>query len=165
MTTQTTDLEELKRVAREALRFPAKPGVPLFEEYITPEHVIDLLDRLSKAEKEIDDLARKVFVPGVRRCAKCSLRLVTTTLHVADGSMSANNAPQDCPNGCGPLWPVTEREAGNELCERLDAAELRASKAEEREKRLAAALGGLAELVLCPQPQPLPAPPTTKGEG
>lgn len=31
-----------------------------------------------------------------------------------------NNEPQPCPNGCGPLWRITEREAGNDLCNRLE---------------------------------------------
>lgn len=75
---------------------------------------------VAELEREIARLETLVYVPGVRRCAKCSFRLVSTNLHVPSGGMSANNDPQDCPNGCGPLWRLTERDAGNELIDRMD---------------------------------------------
>lgn len=34
--------------------------------------------------------------------------------------MSANNSPQECPNGCGPMWRLTERQAGNEAIDRME---------------------------------------------
>jgi hypothetical protein len=53
------------------------------------------------------------FVPGVMCCAKCKFRLVRTNLYAANGTLGAgDNNTEPCPNGCGPLWPVTwEQEA------------------------------------------------------
>ena len=48
------------------------------------------------------------FVPGHMYCAKCDLELVRTNLNVNQGTASAgDNKTEPCPNGCGPLWPVT----------------------------------------------------------
>ena len=58
-------------------------------------------------DARLEELA---YVPGAWRCPKCSLRLIAQTLHMQDGGMSANNQPQACANGCGPMWRVTERE-------------------------------------------------------
>jgi len=75
---------------------------------------------LAAAKAEVERLEKLVYVPGVLKCAKCSCVLVTTNLHVNTGQVSANNDPQQCPNGCGPMWRRTEREAGNELIDRMD---------------------------------------------
>lgn len=53
------------------------------------------------------DLASLVYVPGLWRCAKCKLDLIASVL--SPGGVSANEAPQTCPNECGPMWRVTER--------------------------------------------------------
>lgn len=60
-----------------------------------------------------------VYVPGLRKCAKCGCQVTSNHLNYPAGTITANNEPQDCPNGCGPMWPVTERQAGNDLCERI----------------------------------------------
>jgi hypothetical protein len=60
------------------------------------------------------------YVPGLRRCAKCGCNLMTTTIHVPSGAMSSDLNPKDCPNGCGPMWPVTERQTANESIARED---------------------------------------------
>jgi hypothetical protein len=70
-----------------------------------------------KAENEA--LRKLVYVPGVTKCAKCGLRLVSSILDATSGQIGANTSPQDCPNGCGPMWRVSERDAGNEVCDRL----------------------------------------------
>lgn len=63
-----------------------------------------------------------VYVPGLWRCAKCSFQLQQMNLHVSTGNVSARNEPGDkCPNCDVPLWRVTEREAGNQMCDRLEA--------------------------------------------
>ena len=58
---------------------------------------------------------RSDLVPGVMHCAKCKFQLNRVTLCVSDGNAYAgNNETEPCPNGCGPLWPVTwEQEARN----------------------------------------------------
>lgn len=70
---------------------------------------------------EIARLEKLVYVPGVWKCAKCGCGLISTTLHVDVGAFSANNLPQQCPNGCGPMWRRTERDAGNELIDQMDS--------------------------------------------
>ena len=77
-------------------------------------------ERLDALEAENERLERLVYVPGVWVCAKCKLSLVSTLLDVSRGLFAANKEPQQCPNGCGPLWRKTERDAGNELCIRID---------------------------------------------
>lgn len=50
-------------------------------------------------------------IPGVMHCAKCKFVLNRVTLHVNDGGVSAgHNNTEPCPNGCGPLWPMTWRQ-------------------------------------------------------
>ena len=76
------------------------------------------------------DVRRSDLVPGVMHCAKCKFQLNRVTLCVSDGNAYAgDNKTEPCPNGCGPLWPVTwEQEARNcwktleEMHERLQAA-------------------------------------------
>lgn len=75
---------------------------------------------LSALEPEIARLEALVYVPGVWNCAKCKFTLVSTTLNATSGHFKANTEPQKCPNGCGPLWRKTERDAGNELIDRMD---------------------------------------------
>ena len=81
----------------------------------------DDLNALAEARKEIERLEKLVYVPGLWRCAKCNLRLVSNTLYADSGKMTANNSPQQCANGCGPMWRVTEREAANEQIDRNEA--------------------------------------------
>jgi hypothetical protein len=52
-----------------------------------------------------------IYVPGLWRCAKCKFTLVQANLNVADGSVTARDEPDRCPNCNLPLWRVTERAA------------------------------------------------------
>lgn len=55
------------------------------------------------------------LVPGVMRCAKCEFQLVRTVLYVNSGTAgSGDNKTEPCPNGCGPLWPVTWKQWAEE---------------------------------------------------
>ena len=82
------------------------------------------------ATQQAGEVRRAELVPGVMHCAKCKFQLNRVTLCVSDGNAYAgNNKTEPCPNGCGPLWPVTwEQEAKNcwkaleEMHERLMAA-------------------------------------------
>lgn len=75
--------------------------------------------RLRAFLRHLEDL---VHVPGQWRCAKCRFVLQRTTIDMARGqigvSESDRNRPEPCPNGCGPLWRVSERDAGNEAIDR-----------------------------------------------
>ncbi|HEL4279761.1 TPA: hypothetical protein UN081_000701 [Stenotrophomonas maltophilia] len=51
---------------------------------------------------------RSDLVPGIVRCAKCSFQLHRTNLYLQSGTVGAGDSKTEpCPNGCGPLWPVT----------------------------------------------------------
>lgn len=94
--------------------------------------------RADAAEAELKSLQQdaRLVVPGVMRCAKCSFVLHRVTLHTMDGSASAgDNRSEPCPNGCGPLRPMTWKRQARELQERLEACvvEGRASEALLRE--------------------------------
>jgi hypothetical protein len=69
------------------------------------------------------------YVPGEWRCAKCKLSLIASNMNLS-GSISANNAPQQCPNNCGPMWRVTERELRIEAQQLFDREFERAEAAE-----------------------------------
>jgi hypothetical protein len=109
---------------------------------------------LDELANEVGRLEALVYVPGLWRCAKCELRVVATNFHVNDGRMSAGVEPRHCDNGCGPMWRVSEREAGNRLC---DQAEVAADRIRELEARTAfarrspdeAPLGDEHELAFC----------------
>ncbi|MBA0419527.1 hypothetical protein D7Y22_00935 [Stenotrophomonas maltophilia] len=51
---------------------------------------------------------RSDLVPGIVRCAKCTFQLHRTNLYLQSGTVGAGDSKTEpCPNGCGPLWPVT----------------------------------------------------------
>ncbi len=51
---------------------------------------------------------RSDLVPGIVRCAKCAFQLHRTNLYLQSGTIGAGDSKTEpCPNGCGPLWPVT----------------------------------------------------------
>lgn len=55
------------------------------------------------------------LVPGVMRCAKCEFQLVRTNLYVNSGTTGPGDSKTEpCPNGCGPLWPVTWKQWAEE---------------------------------------------------
>ncbi len=95
-----------------------------------------------ETQAEVDRLSKLVYVPGVWRCAKCKLVLVSTNMYAATGTFSANNEPQQCSNGCGPMWRHTERDAGNELVDKLEAAEARATATEAKAEGMRAVVEG-----------------------
>ena len=82
---------------------------------------------------------RADVVPGVMHCARCKFQLQRVNLYVNVGTVGAgDNDTEPCPNGCGPLWPVTwEQEAreGYKLAEDLFE---RAKRAEDALRDLVA---------------------------
>jgi hypothetical protein len=71
---------------------------------------------MTKHSKEsVEAMADARLVPGVMRCAKCAFQLVRTTLYMSSGTTGPGNSKTEpCPNGCGPLWPVTWKDRANE---------------------------------------------------
>lgn len=71
------------------------------------EHALGRVEAMEAPKPRTD------LVPGRMRCAKCSFELTRITLAVNLGrAIAGDNVTEPCPNGCGPLWPVTwEQEA------------------------------------------------------
>ncbi len=66
---------------------------------------------LEQVRAERDDLAKRVYQPGIWRCAKCNFRLVQSNLHAASGAITTRDKPGDtCPNDGSPMWRVSWQE-------------------------------------------------------
>lgn len=118
---------------------------------MTPDDITRLAERVEAISTGLTEAERRVktagiaadlrtlaqqqsaanLVPGVMHCAKCEFRLHRVTLYMGDGTTGAGDSKTEpCPNGCGPLWPVTwEQEAreamalANSMHEQLQAAQ------------------------------------------
>jgi len=94
------------------------------------ERVGALVSLRDEAEARADNAETLIYVTGLWRCAKCGCQTVSAFLHASTGRTAPNHAPQTCPNECGPMWRVTERDAGNRLADRY--VELQAKNARLR---------------------------------
>ncbi|OOV75023.1 hypothetical protein [Enterobacter kobei] len=71
---------------------------------------------LEAAEKRIAELSSAIIAPGVMRCAGCGLVLTKNIISMSAGTITAGDSKTElCPNGCGPLWPVTWKEQAIEM--------------------------------------------------
>lgn len=76
-----------------------------------PATVLALLDELESAEKRIAEQQSAIIAPGIMRCAGCGFVLTKNSINMAAGTITAGDSKTEpCPNGCGPLWPVTWKE-------------------------------------------------------
>lgn len=78
-----------------------------------------------------------VIVPGALRCPKCDFRLQKITLHLLDGSATANNEPDRCPNCNVPMWRVSWKDEAQDA---YRTAESQMERARNAEKNLELAL-------------------------
>ncbi|URI11031.1 hypothetical protein MW290_18860 [Aquincola tertiaricarbonis] len=79
-----------------------------------------------------DTTAAPDVVPGRMRCAKCQFELTRVTLYVNTGEAGAGgNETEPCPNGCGPLWPVTWEQEARSCWKTSEALFDRAKAAED----------------------------------
>ena len=80
--------------------------------------ILGLVRELTEAEARVAELEKLVYVPGQWRCAKCKFSLQRMTINPTAGKIGVSerdkNEPEKCPNGCGPLWRTTERQAASE---------------------------------------------------
>ncbi|EFJ7594907.1 ead/Ea22-like family protein [Escherichia coli] len=73
------------------------------------------------AEKRIAELSAAVIAPGIMRCAGCGFVLTKNNINMAAGTITAGySKTEPCPNGCGPLWPVTWKEQALEMRDRSE---------------------------------------------
>ncbi|EFP0620927.1 ead/Ea22-like family protein [Escherichia coli] len=67
--------------------------------------------KLEAAEKRIAEQQSAIIAPGIMRCAGCGFVLTKNSINMAAGTITAGDSKTEpCPNGCGPLWPVTWKE-------------------------------------------------------
>jgi hypothetical protein len=80
---------------------------------------------------------RSDVVPGVMHCARCNLRLVRKNLYVNSGTIGPGDSNTElCPNGCGPLWPVTWEQEAREAWKIAEQFFDRARKTEDALREL-----------------------------
>ncbi len=92
------------------------------------------IDRL---ERELAERTAASLVPGVMHCARCDFQLTRTTLYVNSGMTGPGDSKTEpCPNGCGPLWPVTWEsyaKDGWDMAERFQKEALEAAQSASRQ--------------------------------
>ncbi|MEQ5054636.1 hypothetical protein ABN154_22975 [Klebsiella michiganensis] len=87
---------------------------------------------LDAAEKRIAELESEVKFPGVMRCNACGFSR-THIIATPDGMRAGKSEPENCPNGCGPMWHDTYRRQYDELHDAYTA--LRESNAQVIQSR------------------------------
>lgn len=75
---------------------------------------------LRQKDAEIERLKKLAYVGGVFNCPKCKLRLTATTISMTDGVFYENREPQQCSNGCGPMWMQTYKDEVGEARKGFD---------------------------------------------
>jgi len=136
----TNSLYAIKEAVRRAPLMKPEGLSPEWQAYfdaVTPLHVAALIAALEQAqaqsskwleayhkavligaryEERIAELESSVIAPGIMRCAKCEFVLTKNSINMAAGTITAGDSKTEpCPNGCGPLWPVTWREQALEM--------------------------------------------------
>lgn len=92
------------------------------------ENTDSLNDLVAWVEKQ----AAGNLVPGQMHCARCKFQLTRVNLYVGNGSVGAGDSKTEpCPNGCGPLWPVTWEQAARDAWAAGEALFERAKEAED----------------------------------
>ena len=106
----------LMRDCKRALKVPCdlvdnQVPVVIHGMVIRLERLKETEDKLTAAEKRIAELSSVVIAPGVMRCAGCGFVLTKNNISMSAGTITAGDSKTEpCPNGCGPLWPVTWKE-------------------------------------------------------
>lgn len=84
-------------------------------------------------------LEAESWVPGIMHCAVCNFSLQRITLFVKSGTAGAgNHEPEDCPNGCGPMAPMTWKMRAEQNSDLLEQQFERIQGLEAALKRLRA---------------------------
>lgn len=96
------------------------------------EHITALPFLAVQIAEAIEALEKQVYVPGMRRCQKCKFTLMSNFMCASTGRLAPNDKSDICPNGCGTLWRVSEREVGNDMVDRAEEFLKRAVDAETK---------------------------------
>ena len=104
----------------------------------------DTLALCREAAGEIEALSKKVYQPGVFKCAKCNFELVQKTLNTNTGSVTARDAVgEKCPNDGSPMWRVSYMEDNAKAWEWGEGQFDRAVKAEAERDAALTIIGNL----------------------
>lgn len=124
--TKPTDLSKLRDVASYLYEYPSQQKI-----------VSEAADTIDTQAAEIARLNARVgdakpdLVPGKLCCARCKFTLLRNVLHMPSGSIGAGtNETEPCPNGCGPLWPITWEQEAHDCYKLMEEFLNRAVKAE-----------------------------------
>jgi len=75
---------------------------------VSDPDVLAMVEALEKAQQRNAKLESSGTAPGILRCTECSYVLTKNIISVtADTITTVKSEPEPCPNGCGPLQPVT----------------------------------------------------------
>ncbi|MFI8608527.1 hypothetical protein ACIGFL_09405 [Pseudomonas sp. NPDC077649] len=93
-----------------------------FARLVEPAEILSLFADLDIAKAAVADHAERArqlqqghYIPGQMHCAKCKFQLTKRVICMGSGTIGAgDNKTEPCPNGCGPLWPVTWKQADQE---------------------------------------------------
>lgn len=83
-------------------------------ETLAAETAIQISKGLAEAYKRVTELESEVKFPGVMRCNACGFSR-THVIATPDGMRAGKSEPENCPNGCGPMWHDTYRRQYDEL--------------------------------------------------
>jgi len=96
----------------------------------------------TELRREIERLEGLVYSPGNYICGGCQFVLTSQTLNMGDGTVTANEVQEPCPNGCGLMRRLTERERADMNAK---GADQQAERAFNAENELAALRPALAD--------------------
>jgi hypothetical protein len=98
---------------------------------------------------QVAEANRKLLAPGEMYCAKCNYAEIRTSLYIRNGTTGPGNSTTgSCPNGCGPLWPVTWEKSARDSwarCEAIFEGKMAEKQARESAEARLARLRGAVE--------------------
>ncbi|WP_322979143.1 hypothetical protein [Pseudomonas sp. C11] len=113
--------------AEQAAVLPAQ--IEEYQRLSEAQNILSLLDELKRSYTAFESMSYLAashaeraqtlladsFIPGQMHCAKCKFQLTKRVICMGSGTIGAgDNKTEPCPNGCGPLWPVTWKQADQE---------------------------------------------------
>lgn len=114
---QPADKQEALDATKRISAYIRSQGHEFLSHSDNPNHDVEIIKEALTAPQPV---AGVDVVPGAMRCAKCNFRLQRNNMYMQSGTIGpGDNKTEPCPNGCGPLWPVTWKEDALESDKRL----------------------------------------------
>jgi len=92
-----------------------------------PDHyskVVGYQERICTLTTKLIEAEQKLYLPGHWECPKCKFYCVSTLINVESGDFAANQEPQRCANGCGPMWRITHEQSANTMVDRCEELQI-----------------------------------------